>query len=359
MTSKVDGASCTEAGTITYTATFTEDWAETQTKTVAGQTATGHTYGEVTYTWNANNSACTATHTCTCGHSETATATVTSKTDAPTCTEAGTVTYTATFAEAWAATQTKTVAGEAATGHSYGAVTYTWNANNSACTATHSCACGHSETATATVTSKTDAPSCTEVGTVTYTATFTEDWAETQTKAVAGGAATGHNYGEVTYTWSADNSACTATHSCACGHSETATATVTSKTDAPTCTEAGTVTYTATFAEAWAVTQTNTVAGEAATGHNTDGTVAHKDAACTEDGVVGGNYCTVCNHGKAEAEAVIPATGHVDADNNEVCENCNADLTNAKTGDTVLAVIAAAVISLLSIVALPVIKKRL
>ena len=44
--------------------------------------------------------------------------------------------------------------------------------------------------------------------------------------------------------------------------------------------------------------------------HNTDGVVAHKDATCTEDGVVGGNYCTVCNNGKAEAEEVITAPGH-------------------------------------------------
>ena len=45
-------------------------------------------------------------------------------------------------------------------------------------------------------------------------------------------------------------------------------------------------------------------------GHNTDGVVAHKDATCTEDGVVGGNYCTVCNNGKTEAEAIIDKLGH-------------------------------------------------
>ena len=48
----------------------------------------------------------------------------------------------------------------------------------------------------------------------------------------------------------------------------------------------------------------------AALGHNTDGTIAHKDATCTEAGVVGGKYCTVCNNGKAAAEAIIEAKGH-------------------------------------------------
>ena len=47
-----------------------------------------------------------------------------------------------------------------------------------------------------------------------------------------------------------------------------------------------------------------------ALGHNTNGTVEHKDATCTEDGVVGGTYCDACDNGKAAAEAVIEATGH-------------------------------------------------
>lgn len=44
--------------------------------------------------------------------------------------------------------------------------------------------------------------------------------------------------------------------------------------------------------------------------------VPHKDATCTEDGVVGGTYCSACNIKsgllvtKAEAEEVIPALGH-------------------------------------------------
>ena len=44
--------------------------------------------------------------------------------------------------------------------------------------------------------------------------------------------------------------------------------------------------------------------------HNTNGTVAHKDATCTATGVVGGTYCTACNDGKAAAEKVIPVIAH-------------------------------------------------
>ena len=47
-----------------------------------------------------------------------------------------------------------------------------------------------------------------------------------------------------------------------------------------------------------------------ALGHNQDGRIAHLDATCTEDGVVGGTYCTVCGNGRDVAQAIIPATGH-------------------------------------------------
>ena len=44
--------------------------------------------------------------------------------------------------------------------------------------------------------------------------------------------------------------------------------------------------------------------------HNTNGSVEHVDATCTETGVEGGTYCTACDYGKAEAEKVIPVLGH-------------------------------------------------
>lgn len=93
--------------------------------------------------------------------------------------------------------------------------------------------------------------------------------------------ALGHQWGEPVYTWSEDNTTCTATRTCENNdeHSQTATATVTSEpTKAPTCTEMGEMTYMATFTEEWAVEQTKTE-GIPVTGHH----------------YVNG-YCTECGH---------------------------------------------------------------
>ena len=92
--------------------------------------------------------------------------------------------------------------------------------------------------------------------------------------------ALGHQWGEPVYTWSEDNTTCTATRTCKNDdeHSQNATATVTSEqTQAPTCTEMGEMTYTATFTEKWAVEQTKTE-GIPATGHH------YVNGYCTECG---------------------------------------------------------------------------
>lgn len=98
--------------------------------------------------------------------------------------------------------------------------------------------------------------------------------------------ALGHNWGEPVYTWSDDNTTCTAKRVCKndASHTETATATVTSEqTKAPTCTEMGEMTYTATFTEEWVVKQTKTEAIPA-TGHH------YVNGYCTECGQRDPNY---------------------------------------------------------------------
>ena len=98
--------------------------------------------------------------------------------------------------------------------------------------------------------------------------------------------ALGHQWGEPVYTWSEDNTTCTATRTCENNdeHSQTATATVTSEqTQAPTCTEMGEMTYMATFTEEWAVEQTKTE-GIPATGHH------YVNGYCTECGQRDPNY---------------------------------------------------------------------
>ena len=91
-------ATCTEEGTITYTATFAnEAFAEqSHTETVA---ALGHDWGEPTYSWNADYSQCTATRVCNrdASHVEEETVNSVAETTPATDTEDGYITYTATF----------------------------------------------------------------------------------------------------------------------------------------------------------------------------------------------------------------------------------------------------------------------
>ena len=122
-------ATCTTAGNSAYyTCDGCDKWfadatgsVEITDKTSVEIAPLNHDWNAPAYTWNADNTVCTATHTCKrdAGHKETATATVTSaQTKAPTCTAKGETTYTAAFTEAWANTQTKTVDNIAA--HDYG-----------------------------------------------------------------------------------------------------------------------------------------------------------------------------------------------------------------------------------------------
>lgn len=121
ITSSTTPATCTEAEKTTYTATFANTTLTTQTKTIDGAAAKGHTYGEATYTWNDETHECTAKRTCTvdgCTHEETETVTATASEDTATCTAAGKITYTATFTNTAFAVQTKNV-DTAAKGHDY------------------------------------------------------------------------------------------------------------------------------------------------------------------------------------------------------------------------------------------------
>lgn len=83
--------------------------------------------------------------------------------------------------------------------HNWNDAVYTWNDDGSTCIATRTCKNdnSHTETSKATVTdTQTKAPTCTEKGETTYTATFEADWATTQKKVLADIPATGHHYVE-------------------------------------------------------------------------------------------------------------------------------------------------------------------
>ena len=133
---------------------------------------------------------------------------------------------------------------------------------------------------------------CTEAGVKTYTCS---DCKATKTEPVE---ATGHKYGDITYTWSKDNTSCTAKKVCSvCKDEVTETVDTTSSVTTPaTCTTKGTKTYTATFSAANGfVTQTKNV-DIAATGHdwsNKDGICAVCHTKCDRVHKPG-TTCEVC-----------------------------------------------------------------
>ncbi|MBR3875147.1 MAG: hypothetical protein IKJ25_00020, partial [Clostridia bacterium] len=353
---KTEGKKCLDCGETyvpqTPVSALGHDWADAtclspKTCQRAGCGATdgepnGHDYeGQtVTYTWNANNSKCTASIVCKTNpaHVNSEEVDVVITTEAPTCTEDGLKIYTATFTKEGFATQTKEFAIESeghkytvlvetvaptceakgytlykcsgcdnteqrdwqnSTGHTYGATSYEWNGYET-CTATRACVtngCGHTETATATATGEVTKPStCTENGTKTYTATFDKAWATAQTKDETLDKLV-HGYGDTTYVWANDYSSCTASRTCANCGTQTATATVTSVTTDPECEKAGKTVYTATFTQDWCETKTHTQEINALTHsykvENTEAEGALKSAAtCTKQAV----YYRSCEH---------------------------------------------------------------
>ena len=204
VTEKSDGATCTEAGKITYTAAVTfegKDYTGTKTEEVA---ALGHNYGEPTWNWSKGDDGsytAIATFTCDrCKDVQKVVATVGDPVETKaTCTEAGKITYTATAAfngKDYTNTKEKAIK---AIGHKYGEPTWNWTKgenNTYTATATFTCANDekHVETVDAKVTEKSDGATCTEAGKITYTATVTfegKDYTGTKTEEVA---ALGHDY---------------------------------------------------------------------------------------------------------------------------------------------------------------------
>ena len=144
---------------------------------------------------------------------------------------------------------------------------------------------------------------------------------------------------KVSYEWSGDGKACTATRVCSldASHRETARAVVTGTVfKAAGCTTAGETLYTAAFAEDWAGEQAKTVADIPALGHRLTATGA-KAAGCTEAGNTGYWTCGACGRvfgdedGTEEValeDTVIPATGHRYVDGR--CAVCGVTPTDGK-----------------------------
>ena len=202
----VSAATCTADKVVKYTATVTlngtQYTATSENVTVEG-TATGHTYGQPTWSWADDYKSATATFTCTSGDD-----TKTVKDNAPvetivsaaTCTADKVAKYTAkvTFnGTEYTVTADNVAVPNTATGHNWGRPTYTWANDYSSVTA--SCTCrndsSHVETETvATVTEITTAATCTTKGETTYTANFSSSAFTTQTMTIDDVPALGHDY---------------------------------------------------------------------------------------------------------------------------------------------------------------------
>ena len=202
VTSETTDATCTKAGTVTYTAT-TEFGGKTYTnpnpKVVEGQ-ALSHKYGKPTWKWDGYTKA-TATFKCERGDdTQTVEATITSKTTDAKCEVAGETVYTATVTfdgKEYTDTQKEEIK---ALGHKYELTWSPWEEKDGKWTTTATFTCANDKTDVQTpevkVAETSDKPTCEEDSVVTYTAS-TEFKGQTYTnpeKKTVTVKAQGHDY---------------------------------------------------------------------------------------------------------------------------------------------------------------------
>ena len=220
---------CTEAGVMTYTASFTNPAFTTQTRSRAAGSPLGHDWGAPGYSWSANHAVCVASRVCRNDASHVSSETVQSSsivTKEATCTDYGVTTYIAKFTNPVYLEQSIDVENIQPLGHTVSS----W-----------------------TVTTK---PGCVDPGVETGTCSRCKN---SVTRAVA---AAGHDWGTPSYEWASDYSEVTATRKCKTNtiHYENETVKTTAKmTKEPTATSAGEMTYTATFVNQAFATQTRSV----------------------------------------------------------------------------------------------------
>ena len=261
-----------------------------------------HNWGEVSYTWAEDFSYCVATRVCLSDdtHIETERADSIYRIIKPAeCEVDGSGRYTATFENKDFKTQTHDITIESFD-HDYQFDSFVWNGYN----AKAKYVCSHDNTHVdyrdATVTSViNDEPTCTVDGLKTYTATY-DGHSDTKTQVLP---ATDHKYEFDSFIW--DGYTAKAKYICSIDSSHIVyyDAQVESKNTAePTCLEAGTKTYTASY-DGHTDTKTETLP---ALGHLWE-EVEAKEPTCTEVGWEAYHYCLRCKETTYQA---IDPTGH-------------------------------------------------
>ncbi|MBQ6421496.1 MAG: InlB B-repeat-containing protein [Clostridia bacterium] len=251
----VTPAACGAAGEAAYTATFENPVFAAQTHSVILEALT-HSYSAPIYTWSDDHKTVTASMTCSnCGDVVTETVTAGETVITPATVEAeGESTFTAVFTNPAFETQTVTAPTDKLD-PAWGEPTYVWNEDHTECTATRVSTTdptvSKTETATATY-EVTLSPTCHSKGLGVYTVTFANEGLGSASVTVELPATGAHVWGtDVTYTWNADHTLCTATvhcvnEGCPATLSETAAATYVDTTPATETTE-GVREYTVTF----------------------------------------------------------------------------------------------------------------
>lgn len=147
-------------------------------------------------------------------------------------------------------------------GHDWNAAVYEWSADNSQVTASHICKrnAGHTETENVNTKVTGGTATCEAAGTADFEAEFVNPDFAKQTK-TANVEALGHDWGEPSYVWNADNSQVTATRICKRddSHKESETAEAVLIKTTATCETAGVSTYEALFKNDAFAKQTKTV----------------------------------------------------------------------------------------------------
>lgn len=219
VTEKTDGATCTEAGKITYTAKVTFGDQEYTTDKTEEVGALGHNYGDPEWKWtkddDGNYTTAVAVFTCSrCKDEQKELATVSDpEVKAATCEEDGKKVYTATVKFSYdnkEYTDTKEVKLDKL-GHKYGEPTWSeWTKDENGdwtVTATFICANdnNHKETPKVKVAKDTKDATCEKAGTITYSATveFEGKTYENEEKKTVEGTALGHEY-KAEWNWKAD-----------------------------------------------------------------------------------------------------------------------------------------------------------